>query len=77
MILKIPILMIFPFNKLRIMKITGIYFNYFQICKRKLWLFANGINFEQTSDLVLEGKLIYESSYSQRSSKYEEIELLL
>lgn len=57
------------------MQITGTHFNYFQICKRKLWLFANNINFEQTSDLVFEGKLIHENSYSQRSDKYEEIEI--
>lgn len=57
------------------MKITGTYFNYYQVCKRKLWLFANGINFEHTSDLVFEGKLIHEDSYPQRSAKYEEIEL--
>lgn len=26
------------------MKITGTHFNYYQICHRKLWLFASGIN---------------------------------
>lgn len=57
------------------MQITGTHFNYYQICKRKLWLFANGINFEQTSDLVYEGKLIHETSYPQRSAKYEEVEI--
>lgn len=57
------------------MKVTGTHFNYYQVCKRKLWLFANGINFEHTSDLVFEGKLIHEDSYPQRSTKYEEIEL--
>ena len=57
------------------MQITGTHFNYYQVCKRKLWLFANGINFEHTSDLVFEGKLIHEDSYPQRSEKYEEIEL--
>lgn len=57
------------------MKITGTHFNYYQVCKRKLWLFVNGINFEHTSDLVYEGKLIHEDSYPQRTSKYEEIEL--
>lgn len=57
------------------MLITGTHFNYYQVCKRKLWLFANEINMEQTSDLVYEGKLIHEESYPQRSSKYEEVEL--
>lgn len=40
-----------------------------------MWLHANGIRFEHTSDLVFEGKLIHEDSYPQRSGKYEEIEL--
>ena len=57
------------------MKITGTHFNYYQICKRKLWLFANSINFEHTSDQVYEGRLIHDDSYPQRSSKYEEIEM--
>lgn len=57
------------------MQITGTHFNYFQVCQRKLWLFANGINMEHTSDLVYEGKLIHEESYPQRSERYEEIEI--
>jgi len=57
------------------MQITGTHFNYYQVCKRKLWLFANGIRFEQTSDLVYDGKLIHETSYPQRSGRYEEVEL--
>ena len=54
---------------------TGTHFNYYQVCKRKLWLFANGINMEQNSDLVYAGKLIHEESYPQRSERYEEIEI--
>lgn len=57
------------------MQITGTHFNYYQICHRKLWLFANGINMESTSDIVYEGKLIHESSYPQRSERYEEVEI--
>lgn len=57
------------------MRTTGTHFNYYQVCKRKLWLFANGISMEHTSDLVYEGNLIHEESYPQRSSKYEEVEL--
>ena len=53
--------------------ITGTHFAYYQLCRRKLWLFANGINMEQESDLVYEGKLIHEESYPERSSKYEEV----
>ena len=57
------------------MQLTGTHFNYYQVCKRELWLFANGINMEQNSDLVYAGKLIHEESYPQRSEKYEEIEI--
>ncbi|MCQ2233411.1 MAG: CRISPR-associated protein Cas4 [Paludibacteraceae bacterium] len=57
------------------MQITGTHFSYFLTCKRKLWLFANGINMEQNSDLVSDGKLIHEMSYPQRSERYEELEI--
>ena len=55
------------------MRITGTHFNYYFSCHRQLWLFANNIQMEQTNDAVTEGKLIHENSYSQRSTKYEEI----
>lgn len=55
------------------MQITGTHFNYFLICHRKLWLFANGINMESNSELVFEGKLLHETSYERRSEKYKEI----
>ncbi len=51
----------------------GTHFNYYQICHRKLWLFANGINMEHVSDAVYDGKLIHEGSYPQRTDRYEEI----
>jgi CRISPR-associated exonuclease Cas4 len=57
------------------MHITGAHFNYFQICHRKLWLFASNIQMEHTSDLVYEGKLIHESSYESRGEKYSELEI--
>ena len=57
------------------MNITGTHINYYFSCKRQLWLFANSIQMEHTSDMVYEGKLIHESTYPQRSAKYEEIEL--
>jgi CRISPR-associated exonuclease Cas4 len=57
------------------MQTTGTHINYYFVCHRKLWLFANGINMEHTSDLVAEGKLIHENSYPFRSDKYTEIEL--
>jgi CRISPR-associated exonuclease Cas4 len=55
------------------MNITGTHFNYYIICHRKLWLFANGINMEQNSEAVYEGKLIHENTYGQRSERFKEI----
>lgn len=57
------------------MTITGTHLNYYQLCHRKLWLFANGIGMEHNSDLVSEGRLVHESSYPQRSPRYEEVEI--
>lgn len=57
------------------MNITGTHINYYFVCHRKLWLFANGIQMEHTSDLVYEGKLLHQTSYPQRPEKYEEIEI--
>ena len=56
------------------MNITGTHINYYRLCPRKLWLFANDIQMEQTSDLVLDGKVIEEESYQQRSERYSQIE---
>jgi len=55
--------------------LTATHINYYFICHRKLWLFANGINMEHTSELVAEGKLIGETTYPQRPEKYTEIEI--
>jgi len=52
---------------------TGTQIAYYHLCHRKLWLFANGIQMEHTSDLVAEGKLIDENSYPQRASKWQEL----
>lgn len=57
------------------MHITATHINYYHICHRKLWLFANGINMEHTSDTVADGKLLHETSYPQRAERYTEIEL--
>lgn len=57
------------------MIVTGTHFNYYQLCHRKLWLFSNGINMEQESELVYEGKLVHENCYPQRNSRYEEVEI--
>lgn len=57
------------------MQLTATHINYYFICHRKLWLYANGINMEHTSDAVAEGKLIGETTYPQRAEKYTEIEI--
>jgi CRISPR-associated exonuclease Cas4 len=57
------------------MQITATHINYYHICHRKLWLFANGINMEHTSDIVADGKLLHETSYPQRAEKNTEITL--
>lgn len=57
------------------MHINATLINLYNVCKRELWLHANSIRFEHTSDLVYEGKLIHEESYPQRSEKYEELEI--
>lgn len=54
------------------MLITGTHIAYLHTCHRKLWLFANGIQMEHTSDLVGEGKLIADTTYLDRSRKYTE-----
>ncbi len=43
--------------------VTGTEFNYYLLCKRKLWLFSHDVDMEHTSDNVLIGKLIDEESY--------------
>jgi len=57
------------------MNIIATHINYLHICHRKLWLFANGVTMEHTSDLVYEGKMIGEKTYSQRAEKYREVEI--
>jgi len=48
---------------------------YLHTCHRKLWLHANEIRMEHTSDLVAEGKLIGDTAYDRRSEKYTEVVL--
>jgi len=57
------------------MIVTGTHINYYHVCARKLWLFANGIQMEHTSELVDEGRFIHETAYPQRAQKYQEIEI--
>lgn len=55
------------------MQITGTHIAYLHACHRKLWLFANGIQMEHTSDIVADGKLIAETTYLDRARKYTEL----
>jgi CRISPR-associated exonuclease Cas4 len=57
------------------MTINATLINLYHVCKREMWLHANGIRMEHTSDAVAEGKLIGETSYPQRAEKYTEIEI--
>lgn len=57
------------------MQITGTHFNYYLVCHRKLWFFAQSIQMEHVSELVFEGKLIHETTYPQRAARYEEVEI--
>lgn len=55
--------------------VTGTLVSYYFYCKRRLWLHANDIRFEDTSEDVAMGKLIEETTYLRRNSNYEQIEL--
>ena len=50
---------------MRIMKITGVMAEYYFICKKKLWYFANQIQMENEHENVLIGRTIDENSYNQ------------
>jgi len=49
------------------MKITGTMFSYYYICQRKLWLFANHIQFESENENVQLGKILDQTSYSREA----------
>jgi len=44
---------------------TGTQINYYFVCHRKLWLFSHGLQMEHESDLVFQGKLVHEESYTR------------
>jgi CRISPR-associated exonuclease Cas4 len=45
--------------------ITGVEVSYYFYCKRRCWLFAHGLQMEQTSDLVYTGKVVDDNSYAR------------
>ncbi|MEG0306467.1 MAG: CRISPR-associated protein Cas4 [Clostridium sp.] len=51
------------------LKIQGVKFNYYFICRRKLWLFDKGIAMENNSERVLQGKIVHENSYIKAKHK--------
>lgn len=55
------------------MNITATLINIYHICHRELWLHAHEIRMESNSEIVSEGRLIGETSYSQRPSKYTQV----
>jgi CRISPR-associated exonuclease Cas4 len=55
--------------KFRIEDITGTMVNYYFSCERQLWLFSRYIKMEETSDLVLMGKIIHEKSYKRKKKE--------
>ena len=60
--------------KNHLMHVTATLINLYHVCHRELWLHANEIRMEHTSDVVYEGKLIGENTYPQRPDKYTEVE---
>lgn len=57
------------------MNITATLINLYHVCHRELWLHANGIRMEQTSEAVAEGKFIGETTYQERAEKYTQVEI--
>lgn len=55
------------------MDVTGTLIAYYFYCHRRMWLHANGIRFEDTSEDVEMGVLIEETTYNHRPHKYEQI----
>lgn len=54
-------------------KVQGTKFNYYYICKRKLWLFSKGIAMEESNDRVQQGKITHEHSYKIKEGNKEKL----
>lgn len=57
------------------MSVTGTLVNLYHVCRREMWLHANNVRMEHTSDTVTEGKLVHETSYPNRAARYEEVRI--
>ena len=50
-------------------KLTGVEVSYYIVCKRKLWLFSNYLQFEEFSDYVEIGKLYLKKVLKEKNIK--------
>lgn len=49
--------------------VTGLHIQYYNVCHRKLWLYAKNIQMEEEHERVQEGKLLHERSYKNADEK--------
>lgn len=49
--------------------IGGLHIQYYEVCKRKLWLYSKQIGFETEHERVIEGTLLHESSYARKDKE--------
>ncbi len=57
------------------MQVNGTLISYYFYCKRRMWLHANDIKMEHSSENVSMGKVIHETTYQNRSERFREIEI--
>ncbi len=50
---------------------SGTRISYYFLCHRKLWLFANNVQMEHTSEAVAIGRTVSETSYSRRKHEIQ------
>lgn len=55
--------------------ITGLSIHYLHYCERKLWLYSHGIKMENTSEIVSDGRIIHNITYTRRSEKFKNIDV--
>jgi len=49
--------------------IKGVEVNYYYVCKRKLWLFSKGINFESFNERVKIGQIVHQTSFAREKKR--------
>jgi CRISPR-associated exonuclease Cas4 len=47
-------------------RITGVMVQYYKSCKRELWLFSHGIDYNEEDENILIGRQIHEDSYRRK-----------